>query len=214
MLSIKQQQLATEQIASIDPKAELTRALRNPSGHNIQARHLLIVIAEQQLKGFEDRALHALGQVFIAEDLAARLAQPAADASNAASDLRGPSRAVVGLAKIANHRRTSNMRVTATEAKNRFGSLCAQTKRGPVFVDKAGQVDTVILSVEQYMALQAKHDEADSATCKKAFETEYGEWIAAQNARVEAQHPRCRPASMVSLDGAVRRLRRSRFNCG
>lgn len=77
------------------------------------------------------------------------------------------------------------MHVTATEAKNRFGSLCAQAKRGPVFVEKAGQVDTVILSVEQYMALQTRHDEAGRAARKKAFEAEFGEWIAAQNARVE-----------------------------
>jgi len=47
------------------------------------------------------------------------------------------------------------MRVTATEAKNRFGSLCVQAKREPVFVEKAGQIDTVILSAEQYQALQA-----------------------------------------------------------
>jgi len=40
------------------------------------------------------------------------------------------------------------MRVTATEAKNRFGSLSAQAKREPVFVEKAGQLDTVILSAE------------------------------------------------------------------
>ncbi|MBJ2139335.1 type II toxin-antitoxin system Phd/YefM family antitoxin [Delftia acidovorans] len=78
------------------------------------------------------------------------------------------------------------MHVTATEAKNRFGSLCAQAKRGPVFVERAGQVDTVILSVQQYLALQAKHDEAGPTTRKNAFEAEYGEWIAAQNARVEA----------------------------
>ncbi|WP_454709538.1 type II toxin-antitoxin system prevent-host-death family antitoxin [Delftia acidovorans] len=78
------------------------------------------------------------------------------------------------------------MHVTATEAKNRFGSLCAQAKRGPVFVEKAGQVDTVILSVEQYMALQDRHDQASRTARKKAFEAEYGEWIAAQNARVEA----------------------------
>ena len=37
------------------------------------------------------------------------------------------------------------MRVSATEAKNRFGSLCAQAKRAPVFVEKAGQLDTAIL---------------------------------------------------------------------
>lgn len=31
------------------------------------------------------------------------------------------------------------MRVTATEAKNRFGSLCAHAKREPVFVEKTGR---------------------------------------------------------------------------
>lgn len=79
------------------------------------------------------------------------------------------------------------MRVTATEAKNRFGSLCAQAKCGPVFVEKSGQLDTVILSAETYQALQAHHDKASRAARKKAFESEFGEWIAAQNARVESQ---------------------------
>ena len=77
------------------------------------------------------------------------------------------------------------MRVTATEAKNRFGSLCAQAKREPVFVEKAGQLDTVILSAEQYQALQASHSKARRSARKKAFEAEYGDWIAAQNARVD-----------------------------
>jgi len=77
------------------------------------------------------------------------------------------------------------MRVTATEAKNRFGSLCAQAKRGPVFVEKAGQLDTVILSAEEYQALQTKHDKARRAARKKTFESEFGDWIAAQNARIE-----------------------------
>ena len=77
------------------------------------------------------------------------------------------------------------MRVTATEAKNRFGSLCAQAKRGPVFVEKAGQLDTVILSAEEYQALQVNHDKARRAARKKAFESEFGDWIAAQNARIE-----------------------------
>lgn len=77
------------------------------------------------------------------------------------------------------------MRVTATEAKNRFGSLCAQAKRGPVFVEKAGQLDTVILSAEKYQALQANHDKARRAARKKTFESEFGDWIAAQNARIE-----------------------------
>ena len=77
------------------------------------------------------------------------------------------------------------MRVTATEAKNRFGKLCAQAKRGPVFVEKAGQLDTVILSAEQYQALQANQDKASLTARKKAFESEFGDWIAAQNARFE-----------------------------
>ncbi|WP_418317137.1 type II toxin-antitoxin system Phd/YefM family antitoxin [Piscinibacter sakaiensis] len=78
------------------------------------------------------------------------------------------------------------MRVTATEAKNRFGSLCAQAKREPIFVEKAGQIDTVILSVEHYEALQEKQKKASRATRKKAFEAEFGDWIADQNARFEA----------------------------
>lgn len=78
------------------------------------------------------------------------------------------------------------MRVTATEAKNRFGSLCAQAKRGPVFVEKSGQIDTVILSVEQYQALQSHHDQADRTARKKAFEAEYRDWIADQNTRFDS----------------------------
>ena len=77
------------------------------------------------------------------------------------------------------------MRVTATEAKNRFGSLCAQAKREPVFVEKAGQLDTVILSLEQYVALQANHGKSRRAARKREFESEFGDWIAAENARVE-----------------------------
>lgn len=77
------------------------------------------------------------------------------------------------------------MRVTATEAKNRFGSLCAQAKREPVFVEKAGHIDTVILSVEQYQALVTSREKSSRAARKKAFEAEFGEWIAAENARVE-----------------------------
>jgi len=79
------------------------------------------------------------------------------------------------------------MRVSATEAKNRFGSLCAQAKRAPVFVEKAGRLDTVILSAEHYHALQANDDKASGAARKKWFETEFADWIAAENARVEAK---------------------------
>jgi prevent-host-death family protein len=77
------------------------------------------------------------------------------------------------------------MRVTATEAKNRFGSLSARAKREPIFVEKAGQLDTVILSAEHYHALQTHHDKASRTARKKRFEAEFGDWIAAQKASFE-----------------------------
>ena len=79
------------------------------------------------------------------------------------------------------------MHITATEAKNRFGSICALAKRAPVFVEKAGQIDTVILSADQYRALQANQNQASPAARKKEFESELGDWIAAQNTWVENQ---------------------------
>ena len=77
------------------------------------------------------------------------------------------------------------MQITATEAKNRFGSICALAKREPVFVEKAGQIDTVILSADHYRALQANQNNTSLAARKKEFETEFADWIAAQNSWVE-----------------------------
>ena len=77
------------------------------------------------------------------------------------------------------------MRVTATEAKNRFGSLSAQAKRAPVFVEKAGKLDTVILSAEHYQALKENHEKSRLALRKKQFEKEFGDWIGAQNEHFE-----------------------------
>jgi PHD/YefM family antitoxin component YafN of YafNO toxin-antitoxin module len=90
------------------------------------------------------------------------------------------------LAKIAKLEETA-MQITATEAKNRFGSICALAKRAPVFVEKAGQIDTVIMSADQYRELQANQNNSSLASRKKKFEAEFGEWIAAQNTWVEKQ---------------------------
>lgn len=79
------------------------------------------------------------------------------------------------------------MQITATEAKNRFGSICALAKLEPVFVEKAGQIDTVILSADQFRALQANQNKTSLAARKKKFETEFSDWIAAQNTWVEKQ---------------------------
>jgi hypothetical protein len=54
-----------------------------------------------------------------------------------------------------------------------------------VFVEKAGQLDSVILSAQMYLELQANHDKAHRIARKKAFESEFREWIDAQNERVE-----------------------------
>lgn len=79
------------------------------------------------------------------------------------------------------------MRVTATEAENRFGSLGTHAKREPVLVEKPGPLDTVTLSAQACQALQASHDKASRAARKWASESEFREWIAAQNARVDSQ---------------------------
>jgi hypothetical protein len=80
------------------------------------------------------------------------------------------------------------MRVTATEAKNRFGSLSAQAKREPVFVEKAGQLDTVILSAEHYQALKSEHEKSSLSILKKKFEKDFADWIGAQNAHFETHN--------------------------
>ena len=54
-----------------------------------------------------------------------------------------------------------------------------------IFVEEAGQLDTVILSAEHYQALQVHHDKASRAARKKRSEGEFGDWIAAQNASFE-----------------------------
>ena len=46
------------------------------------------------------------------------------------------------------------MQVTATQAKNRFGAMCAHAKTEPVFVEKDGRIDSVIVSAKQF----AEHD--------------------------------------------------------
>ena len=75
------------------------------------------------------------------------------------------------------------MRVTATEAKNRFGALCLEAKEAPVIVEKAGQPDTVLLSYADYQRLTATQK---TRSRRKQFSEQYADWIAAQNAAVEA----------------------------
>ena len=62
------------------------------------------------------------------------------------------------------------MEVTATQAKNRFGAMCAHAKTEPVFVEKDGQIDTVIVSAKQFSELQAAHRIEPLSQRKAQFE--------------------------------------------
>jgi hypothetical protein len=75
------------------------------------------------------------------------------------------------------------MRVTATEAKNRFGAVCNSAKNAPVFVEKGGRIETVILSLEQYEALGNVENDQSAFIHRKQFEKQYGAWLNLQNAQ-------------------------------
>ncbi len=77
------------------------------------------------------------------------------------------------------------MQVTATQAKNRFGAICAHAKTTPVFVEKDGRIDTVIVSAQQFEALSAAAQGTPLAKQKKQFELAHKAWISEQNDRIE-----------------------------
>ena len=80
------------------------------------------------------------------------------------------------------------MQITATEAKNRFGYVCAQAKTAPVIVEKDGRPDTVMLSYAEFqsmkLALVVGKGKA-LAQRKKEFEATYKDWFAAERAEFE-----------------------------
>ena len=77
------------------------------------------------------------------------------------------------------------MQVTATQAKNRFGALCAQAKVEPVFIEKDGRVDTVIVSIQHFEALKSAGQPRTLAQRQRQFEETYKAWIDEQNARFD-----------------------------
>jgi len=77
------------------------------------------------------------------------------------------------------------MQVTATEAKNRFGYMCAQAKTEPVFVEKDGRVDSVILSLQQFETLKANASGTSLAQRQKDFTATHKAWIDEQNDRFD-----------------------------
>lgn len=78
------------------------------------------------------------------------------------------------------------MQITATEAKNRFGYYLGQAEREPVYVMKNDRVAGVIVSAARYAELEALEQEKSMAQRRKEFNEKYKDWIAEQNAHVEA----------------------------
>ena len=78
------------------------------------------------------------------------------------------------------------MRVTATDAKNRFGALCQQAKLAPVVVEKAGEPDTVLLSYSDYQRLLAPQA-ATLAVQRREFNARHKAWLDAHNRQHDAQ---------------------------
>jgi hypothetical protein len=78
------------------------------------------------------------------------------------------------------------MQVTATQAKNRFGAICAHAKTEPVFVEKDGRIDTVIMSAKHFGELQNAKNSQTLAQRQAQFEQSHGVWLAEQNQRFES----------------------------
>ena len=77
------------------------------------------------------------------------------------------------------------MQVTVMQAKNRFGAICSQAKIEPVFVEKDGRIDTVIVSAQQFAKLQNSSQIKTLAQREKQFEQTHSAWLAEQNSRFE-----------------------------
>ena len=75
------------------------------------------------------------------------------------------------------------MQVTATEAKNRFGAICALAKAAPVFIEKDGRIDSVIVSARQFEVLSNAQQASGLVQRKKRFEQTYKAWLQEQNSR-------------------------------
>lgn len=73
------------------------------------------------------------------------------------------------------------MQVTPAQARNRFGYVCALAKTAPVFVEKDGRVDSVIVSAEQFETLKAAGEKKTMVRSQKEFNDSYKNWIALQN---------------------------------
>ena len=77
------------------------------------------------------------------------------------------------------------MRVSATDAKNRFGYYLGQAEREPVQVVKNDRVAVVMVSAARYAQLEALEQQKSVGQRKREFNETYKEWIDAQNEMID-----------------------------
>lgn len=78
------------------------------------------------------------------------------------------------------------MRISATEAKNRFGAVLEMAQTRPVVIEKAGRRHSVVVSAAQFDAMQAASRGSVVKASGKRFYSRYAEWVDEQNRLVEA----------------------------
>jgi prevent-host-death family protein len=77
------------------------------------------------------------------------------------------------------------MRVSATDAKNRFGYYLGAAEHEPVHVVKDDRVAIVMVSAARYAQLEALEIESSSVSRENAGDEGRREWIKSQNELVE-----------------------------
>ena len=78
------------------------------------------------------------------------------------------------------------MQVAAIPAKNRIDAICAEAKIAPVYVEKNGRIDTVIMSAQQFEALKRTVDAKSQVPRKSSFDKAHRAWLTEQNSRLVA----------------------------
>ena len=66
--------------------------------------------------------------------------------------------------------------IPATDAKNRFGEVLKAAEAGPVFIEKRGRYQAVVLALDDYQSLLARNrtpDEARLDALRKEFDKLY-----------------------------------------
>lgn len=77
------------------------------------------------------------------------------------------------------------MKVTATQAKNRFGQVLEQAQRAPVVIEKAGRRHSIVLSADQYDALLEAQQKGRRNVTGADFYARYKGWVDEQNRLVD-----------------------------